>query len=380
MAGRLIEGLGDDLATLAMARDWQRAGHRVAVATVLDTWGSAPRRAGSHLAIRDDGLFEGSVSGGCVEGDVVTEAQALLATGAGVARLDYGVADATAWEVGLACGGRISVLVQRLTDDGLPPALIDDLLAAAVDGASMTLVTDPATGVTRTGAGGDGVFARAYPPPRRLAIIGAVHIAQALVPLAQGLGIAVTVIDPRGLFAADQRFAGLDLDRRWPDEALAEWRPNAASAVVALTHDPKLDDVALAAALRSPAFYVAALGSRKNHAGRLERLAGLGFDAATLARIHGPAGLAIGAADPAEIALSIAAELTAAWRGAPILAARGAPILAAREAPILPARGEPILPAGGAPILAARGAPILTAGGAVLGVRQVPAGAAAAKT
>ncbi len=310
----------DDLGTLAAARGWQRDGHGVAIATVIETWGSAPRRKGSHLAIRDDGLFEGSVSGGCVEGDVVTEAQELLAAGGGVRRLDYGVADETAWQVGLACGGRISVLVQRLATDGLSPALVDRLLAAAGTGEAVTLATDIAAGTTREigdSAGGDaGDFVRAYPPPRRVAIIGAVHIAQALVPLAQALGIAPTVIDPRGLFAADTRFAGLALDRRWPDEALAEWQPNAASAVVALTHDPKLDDVALAAALRSPAYYIAALGSRKNHATRLARLAEQGFDAPTLARIHGPAGLAIGAADPGEIALSIAAEMTAAWRGA----------------------------------------------------------------
>jgi xanthine dehydrogenase accessory factor len=305
--------MNDDLATLATAAAWARGGHRVAIATVIETWGSAPRRIGSHLAIRDDGLFEGSVSGGCVEGDVITEAQALLADGGGVLRRDYGVADATAWDVGLACGGRISVLVQRLADDGFPLALIDRLVTAAAGGDAVTLVTDLASGATGE-APGTG-FVRAYPPPRRLAIIGAVHIAQALVPQALALGITPTVIDPRGLFAADQRFAGLDLDRRWPDDALADWRPNAASAVVALTHDPKLDDVALAAALRSPAFYIAALGSRKNHAGRLERLAALGFDAETLARVRGPAGLAIGAADPVEIALSIAAELTAAWRG-----------------------------------------------------------------
>jgi xanthine dehydrogenase accessory factor len=147
-------------------------------------------------------------------------------------------------------------------------------------------------------------------------IIGAVHIAQALVPLAQGLGIAAHVIDPRGLFADAERFAGLPLDRRWPDEALAALKPDAATALVALTHDPKIDDVALARALRSPAFYVAALGSRKNHAARLERLAAQGFGPEDVARIHGPAGLAIGAANPAEIALSIAAQLTAAWRGA----------------------------------------------------------------
>lgn len=303
---------GDDLSALQTAAGWARAGHKVAVATVIETWGSAPRRAGSHLVIRDDALFEGSVSGGCVEGDVITEAQALLDSGDTVRRLDYGVADETAWQVGLACGGRIAVLVQRLGDDGFPLGIIDRLERAADEGREVTLATDTALGTTREAETGD--FIRRWPPPRRLAIIGAVHIAQALVPLAQALGIAVTVIDPRGLFAADARFAGLDLDRRWPDEAMADWRPNAASAVVALTHDPKLDDVALAAALRSPAFYIAALGSRKNHGRRRERLAERGFGDADLDRVHGPAGLNIGAADPAEIALSIAAELTATWR------------------------------------------------------------------
>ncbi len=314
----------DDLTTLLTALEWHDAGHQVAIATVIETWGSAPRRQGSHLAIRNDGLFEGSVSGGCVEGAVISEAEVMLATNAPAGTLDYGVADATAWEVGLACGGRIRILLQRLDAAGFAPALIARLGVAAEAGESVTLATDLRSGVTTEN--GEGDFVRAYPPPRRIAIIGAVHIAQALVPLALGLGMAVTVIDPRGLFAADARFAGLALDRRWPDEALAQWRPNAASAVIALTHDPKLDDVALAAALRSPAYYVAALGSRKNHAGRLQRLMNLGFDMETLLRVHGPAGLAIGAADPAEIALSIAAEMTAAWRKAPIAALRGASI------------------------------------------------------
>ena len=305
-----------DLSVLQTALAWHRAGHRVAIGTVMETWGSAPRRKGSHLAIRDDGLFEGSVSGGCVEGDVITEALSLIEAGTGVARRDYGVADETAWAVGLACGGRISVLVQRLAGDAFPPSLIETLSHAARTGAAITLATDPATGRTSLGSAPEPAFERLYPPPRRLAIIGAVHIAQALVPLAIALGVTPTVIDPRGLFAADARFAGLDLDRRWPDDALSDWKPNAASAVVALTHDPKLDDVALAAALRSPAYYIAALGSRKNHAARLERLSAQDFDAATLSRIHGPAGLAIGAADPSEIALSIAAQMTAAWRGA----------------------------------------------------------------
>lgn len=307
-------GRDEDLATLATAMAWRQAGHGVAIATVITTWGSAPRREGSHLAVRDDGLFAGSVSGGCVEADVILAAQDLIAAGAGHAVLDYGVADTVAWTAGLACGGRIAILVQRLADDALPPALVADVLAATEQGQTAAISSDPATGAAV--AGEDGPFVRRYPPPRRLFIIGAVHIAQALVPLAQALGVAPTVIDPRGLFAADDRFAGLALDRRWPDEALAGVL-NPASAVVALTHDPKIDDVALATALRSPAHYIAALGSRKNHATRLERLAAQGFGPDDLARIHGPAGLAIGAVGPAEIALSIAAQMTAAWRHAP---------------------------------------------------------------
>ncbi|WP_439546410.1 XdhC family protein [Sandarakinorhabdus sp.] len=309
-----VSGRDDDLATLAAGLEWAQAGHGVAIATVMTTWGSAPRRVGSHLAVRMDGLFEGSVSGGCVEADVILAAQDLIAAGAGHAVLDFGVADDVAWRAGLACGGRISILVQRLADDGLSAALVADVLAATSAGEARSISSDPATG--QAVAGEAGPFVRAYPPPRRLMIIGAVHIAQALVPLALGLGIAATVIDPRGLFAADDRFAGVVLDRRWPDEALTDLRPDAATALVALTHDPKVDDVALAAALRSPAFYISALGSRKNHAARLERLAAQGFGADDLGRIHGPAGLNIGAANPAEIALSIAAQLVAAWRGA----------------------------------------------------------------
>jgi xanthine dehydrogenase accessory factor len=322
----LITVSSEDLETLQTAARWATEGHKVAVATVESAWGSAPRRPGSHLVIRADGAFAGSVSGGCVEGDVIIEAQALLAAGDGQRLLEYGVADETAWQVGLACGGRIAVRVQRLAEDGYPTALIARLAEAAVAGRSETVLTDPETGRSRAAAPGEtppeALISRPWAPPRRLAIIGAVHIAQALVPLAHALGIAPTIIDPRTLFATDERFAGLVLDRRWPDEALADWRPNAASAVVALTHDPKIDDVALAAALASPAFYVAALGSRKNHAKRLERLAAQGVAEADLPRIYGPAGLAIGAQGPAEIALSIAAELTAAWHQASILSSR----------------------------------------------------------
>ena len=304
--------MSDDDRILEIARAWHAAGHRAAIATVVATWGSAPRRVGSHLVVREDGIFEGSVSGGCVEGDVVSEATAVIDDG-GSKLLEYGVADARAWEVGLACGGQITILVQALVPGHFAPALLDQLAAARTSGETITLATDLADG--RTTVAATGPFVRVYPPPLRLAIIGAVHIAQSLIPMTQLLGYDVLVIDPRGMFATSARFENVSLDDGWPDESLARWRPNAASAIVALTHDPKLDDPGLAAALGSPAFYIAALGSRKNHAARLERLAALGFDRATLARVHGPAGLAIGAASPAEIALSIAAQMTAAWRG-----------------------------------------------------------------
>jgi xanthine dehydrogenase accessory factor len=296
---------------LAALRVWQAQGHRVAIGTVVRTWGSAPRRVGAHMIVRDDGLFEGSVSGGCVEGEVIAVGQAVAAAG-GFRHLRFGVADAKAWEVGLACGGTIEVLVQAIDDGAFPPALFDRIEAARGEGRSLLTATDLATGRTVEGESGD--FVRRYDPPLRLLLVGAVHIAQALVPLAESLGFHVLLVDPRGSFAAGPRFAGLSVDPRWPDEALAEWKPDASTAVVVLTHDPKLDDPALAAALASDAFYIAALGSRKSHAQRLERLAARGFDAATLARIHGPAGLDIGAANPAEIALSIAAQMIATFR------------------------------------------------------------------
>jgi xanthine dehydrogenase accessory factor len=296
---------------LDRAAHWRRAGHRLALATVVRTWGSAPRRVGSLLLVRDDGLFEGSVSGGCVEGAVIAAAQARIEQGGGEL-LTFGVASETAWEVGLACGGEIAILVQAVDADGFPPAFLDRLATERAAGRPVTLAADFASGRTTEADSGD--FVHRFDPPLRLMLVGAVHIAQALAPMAAGLGHQVLIVDPRGAFAAGPRFAGFAVDSRWPDEALADWSPDAASAVVTLTHDPKLDDVALAAALRSDAYYIAALGSRKTNAARLERLAAQGFTPHDLARIHGPAGLDIGAANPAEIALSVAAQMTAAWR------------------------------------------------------------------
>ena len=171
-------------------------------------------------------------------------------------------------------------------------------------------------GTTVQSDGAD-IFIQIFNPPLRLIVVGAVHIAQTLVPMASLTGYDVTVVDPRRAFASDARFPGVDVRTDWPDEALEELAPDARTAVVTLTHDPKLDDPALDLALRSEAFYIAALGSKRTHAGRLERLGALGHDAAVLGRIHGPAGLPIGAVSPAEIALSVMAEMTRVLRQEP---------------------------------------------------------------
>lgn len=301
--------MNDNDAMIRQAMEWR--GAPMALATVVSTWGSAPRPRGSHLIVHQDGRFEGSISGGCVEADVLQRAEEVIAgRPAHVER--YGVADGDAWAVGLPCGGEISVLVQPVSEGGFAPALFGQIARARDEGRTLTLSTDLGTGLTREGAI-EGQFQNRYDPPRRLLIVGAVQIAQALSALAQAIGVMPVVIDPRGRFLTQERFPGVELDDRWPDEAIAARRPGEATAVVTLSHDVKIDDPALAAALRAPTGYVAALGSRKSHAARLERLAAMGFSAEALARIDGPAGLDIGAVGAAEIALSIAAGMVAGF-------------------------------------------------------------------
>jgi len=209
------------------------------------------------------------------------------------------------------------VCLVRYLDDGAQALVVDGRallgevpadVAAAVD----TALRRDQSGSTETSRGS--TFLQVFNPPLRLIVIGAVHIAQALAQMASLAGYHVTVVDPRRAFATDSRFPDVAMSGEWPDEAMTALAPDRRTAVVALTHDPKLDDPGLDAALRSESFYIAALGSRRTHAGRLERLKELGHDAAALARIHGPAGLDIGAVSPAEIAIAILAELTKALR------------------------------------------------------------------
>jgi xanthine dehydrogenase accessory factor len=243
-----------------------------------------------------------------------------------------------AWEVGLACGGRVQVYVERVAH-----WLLEAVLAARAAGAPVAVVMHLDSGeqailFAEGGEQGELVLAEeiirdvrraiaadrsqsldtpagrlficVFTPPPRLVIVGAVHIAEPLTVIGQLAGYAVTIIDPRQAFAARDRFAGVTMASGWPDDALVRIEPDERTAVVTLTHDPKLDDAALAVALRSPAFYIGALGSRKSQAARQDRLAKLGFSEGERARVCGPVGLAIGAETPAEIAIAIMAEIT----------------------------------------------------------------------
>ncbi|EQB01764.1 XdhC family protein [Sphingobium baderi] len=299
----------DNEGVIRKAMEWR--GAPLALATVVSTWGSAPRPRGSHMIVHRDGRFEGSISGGCVETDVLQRAADVIAGRPGHLQ-SYGVTDGDAWSAGLPCGGEISVLVQPVSPEGFPPGLFDRIAAASAQGRSLALSTDLETALTVEGAV-EGRFVNRYRPPRRLLIVGAVQIAQSLSVLACAIGVTPIVIDPRGRFLTKERFPGVVLDDRWPDDAVAGYRPGESTAVVTLSHDIKIDDPALIAALRAPTGYIAALGSRKSHAARLERLSALGFTPQELARIDGPAGLDIGATGAAEIALSVAAGMIAGF-------------------------------------------------------------------
>lgn len=317
---------------LFSAEQWMAQGRRVALATVVTTWGSAPRQPGSTLAICDDGRFAGSVSSGCVEGAVIEAALAVLTNGK-MRLLEFGVADDTAWSVGLTCGGKITILVEALHDAGEIAALN----RYRRDAVAMVRIADITTGQTHLARPGDAIeglgealqaaarsdrsqlvddrwFLGVFRPPVDLVLIGAVHIAQSLVPMAALLGHTVRVIDPRAAFATPERFPGVAVFTGFPDAVLARFPLRPHSALVTLAHDPKIDDPALIAALASPAFYVGALGSQKTQAARRERLMAQGFLQTDLARLHGPVGLAIGSKSPAEIALSILADITKTLR------------------------------------------------------------------
>ena len=316
----------DLLSTPEQALAWIDAGKSVVLATVVQTWGSAPRPAGALMAISEEVELSGSVSGGCVENAVIEEALEIMQ--GGMPRiLKFGVSDDNAFEAGLACGGEIQVMLTAIGgDQGLNPALLRELVAARAQHKAVALMTNIDTWRYRLAYIEDNALAARFAsdksgyeaewfvgihnPPLRLLIIGAVHIAQPLVQMARIAGFDVTVIDPREAFANNARFPDTKLVLEWPDAALLELNLDSRVAVVTLTHDPKMDDEALKLCMRSPIFYLGALGSVRTHAKRLARLSADGCTDTELARIHAPVGLKIGAKTPAEIALSVMAEIT----------------------------------------------------------------------
>jgi xanthine dehydrogenase accessory factor len=323
---------------LGSARDWLARDGRVAVATVVDTWGSAPVPTGGQMAIAADGSFEGSVSGGCIEGEVLTEAEDILESGK-VSTLEFGVADETAWSVGLPCGGRIKVFVERFDKQRGGLELLEKAVAARKQRTGLVLktrLTDGERQVYERGDDGlpddiaarfwtgksnlsetpDGeVFTHAIVPPARILAIGATHITQLLSQYARIAGYEIIVIDPRTAFATEERFPGVKVVPEWPQDAIPQLGLDPYTALAVLAHVSHIDDEALKVALRSECLYIGALGSSRNHAKRLERLRAAGFDDADFSRIKAPIGLSINAQSPAEIALSVMAEIVQAVRG-----------------------------------------------------------------
>lgn len=325
----------DDALRQAIA--WAEAGKSVALATVVATWGSSPRQAGSQMAVAADGAFAGSVSGGCLEGAVVQAALAAIKEDAS-RLLSFEASDERAWEVGLACGGSMKVLVEpappvsdlRRLLESRPIAVVTDVASgrrafvtptdvsgglaldpAACEKALALLAEDRAAPADDTGT----IFVNVFNKPLRLVIVGAVHIAQALAPMAVALGFDAAVIDPRRAFASAARFPNVRLQSEWPDEAMATLGLDERTAVVVLSHDPKIDDPALVAALTSRAFYIGALGARRTHEKRCARLREAGVPDEALKRIHAPVGLDLGGRAPAEIALAVLSEIVAVKNG-----------------------------------------------------------------
>ena len=322
---------------LESAIKWADEGRKVAIATVVSTWGAASRQTGSQLIVDSDGSFEGSVSGGCVEPAVITEAFDVIKSG--IPRmLSFGVSNEQAWDVGLICGGRIDIYIQSLD---VIRSILEKIIELKKAQVPACIITDLATGealsldlgdpdwkekvspelkgivfeTVKKGAcavcdaGDKRYYIHGIYPSTRLVIIGAVDIAQVLAKMAILSNYSVVIIDPRGAFATKERFPDIELMVEWPDEAFAGMNIHWRTAIVALTHDPKIDDVALREALRSKAFYIGALGSKKSHSERLKRLRTEGFSEEDMARIHGPVGLDIGAKTHAEIAVAIMAEI-----------------------------------------------------------------------
>ncbi|KWR89984.1 XdhC family protein [Cupriavidus sp. IDO] len=305
-----------DLEVLKSSVRWQREGHRVLLVTVVRTWGSSPRPEGAMLAVRDDGLVVGSVSGGCIEDDIIDRVHRKGIDATLPEAIKYGISAEEAHRFGLPCGGTIELVTEPLK----PDSGIAELLDAVENGRLVARTLDMATGKATLGPAEatdglafDGkILLTIHGPRYRMLVIGAGQLSKYLCQIAVGLGFQVTVCDPREEYTETWDIAGVTMVRTMPDDTVTDMQLDERCAVIALTHDPKLDDLALMEALRTRAFYVGALGSRRNNQARRERLKEFDLTELQLARLHGPVGIYIGSRTPPEIAISILAEVIAA--------------------------------------------------------------------
>ena len=309
----------DDIEVLEGALSWLQSGHQVALATVTKTWGSSPRPPGSLLAMNNTGQFIGSVSGGCVEESLLTRYCDSELAGPTPTMVDFGVDRQQASRMGLPCGGRLEVLIEQLSG----PESVAPLLARLRDAELVTRRVNLATGEVDLQPG-DGstefqlsetAVAKTFGPAWQLLLIGDGQLARHLASMALHLDYRVIICDPRENFAPLVPLADVQYSRLMPDDAVHGLSDQVRTAIVTLAHDPRQDDLGLSAALESQAFYIGALGSNRSAQARRERLASLGYSAQQIASIHGPAGLHIGSKRPAEIAVSILAQITAIRNG-----------------------------------------------------------------
>jgi xanthine dehydrogenase accessory factor len=307
-----------DLQVLGQAREWRQQGHPVWLVTVIETWGSAPRPPGALLAMRGDGLVVGSVSGGCVEDDLIDRVRHGERVGQ-PSLVTYGVTKEEAARFGLPCGGNLRLVQEPLGDPAWITDILDrtarhELVARRLDLDTGAVTIEPAS--RGEAFQFDGTSLRALFGPRwRLLIIGAGQLSRAVAQMALALDFEVVCCDPREEYHLTWDIPNTTFSKSMPDDLVTELQLDPHSAVIAVTHDPKLDDMALLEALKSPAFYVGALGSRGNTAKRKERLALFDLSPAEIDRLHGPVGLDLGSKTPAEIAVSIVAEIVAVKNG-----------------------------------------------------------------
>jgi xanthine dehydrogenase accessory factor len=308
-----------DIEVLRSAEAWRKGGHKVALGTIVKTWGSAPRPVGAMVAIRDDGQIVGSVSGGCVEDDLVEKVREKFANAKKPELVTYGVTNEEATRWGLPCGGTLQLVVEPLKDESKIAELLERVQGQQLVKRRVEMDNGRATlepGRWQDVLEFDGrVLASVHGPRWRLVLIGGGQLTRYLAEMARMLDYHVVVVDPRAEYADSWDLPSVPINRGMPDDVVRELQLDGHSALVALTHDPKLDDLALMEGLKSAAFYVGAIGSKKNNDARRERLKEFDVSAEEIARLRGPVGLYIGSKTPPEIAVAILAEMTAVRHG-----------------------------------------------------------------